>query len=198
MSRGGRIGVVGGTFDPPHIGHLSVAVEVRHALSLDRMLLVVANDPWQKRGARALTPAADRLAMTRLAVAGLEGVEVDDREIRRGGPSYTVDTVRELLDERPGAEVFVVVGADAAAGITTWERAGELAGLATIVTVRRPGFEPTEPAAGFRWTEVQVPALEVSSSDLRARVAGGRPIDVLVPAPTATWIAEHRIYSRER
>jgi nicotinate-nucleotide adenylyltransferase len=198
MSGGGRIGVFGGTFDPPHIGHLSVAVEVRHALSLDRMLLVVANDPWQKRGARALTPAADRLEMTRLAVADLEGIEVDDREIRRGGPSYTVDTVRELLDEQPGAEVFVVVGGDAAAGITTWERAGELAGLATMVHVRRPGFDGPGPAEGFRWTEVEVPALEVSSSDLRGRIAGGRPIDVLVPAACATWIAERRIYPRGR
>jgi nicotinate-nucleotide adenylyltransferase len=198
MSRGGRIGVFGGTFDPPHIGHLSVAVEVWHALSLDRMLLVVANDPWQKRGSRALTPAADRLEMVRLAVGDLEGVAVDDREIRRGGPSYTVDTVRELLDEQPGAEVFVVVGGDAAAGVTTWEQADELARLAVMVRVRRPGFDAPQPATGFRWAEVEVPALEVSSSDLRARLADGRPIDVLVPAPVATWIADQRIYPRAR
>ena len=118
MSSGGRIGVFGGTFDPPHIGHLAVAVEVRHALALDRVLMVVANDPWQKRGARVLTPAADRLEMVRAAAQDLDGVEADDREIRRGGPSYTVDTVEELLGEQPGAELFVVVGADAAAGLT--------------------------------------------------------------------------------
>ncbi|MBV9950687.1 MAG: nicotinate (nicotinamide) nucleotide adenylyltransferase [Acidimicrobiia bacterium] len=198
MTSGGRIGVFGGTFDPPHIGHLSVAVEVRHALSLDRMLLVVANDPWQKRGSRALTPAADRLEMVRLAVGDLDGVEVDDREIRRGGASYTVDTVRELLEEASGAEVFVVVGGDAAAGITTWERADELARLATFVTVHRPGFDGPAPAEGFGWAEVEVPALDVSSSDLRARIADGRPIEVLVPGPVATWIAEHRIYPRDR
>src|SRR5215207_3168759 len=115
MSRGGRIGVVGGTFDPPHIGHLSVVVEVRHALDLDRVAVVVANDPWQKRGSRAVTAASDRLAMVQAAVEGLDGIEADDREIRRGGPSYTVDTVEELQAEEPGAEVFVVVGSDAAA-----------------------------------------------------------------------------------
>src|SRR5215218_7208850 len=97
MSRGGRIGVVGGTFDPPHIGHLSLAVEVRHALDLDRVAVVVANDPWQKRGNRVLTEAADRLAMVQAAVEGLGGIEADGREIRRGGPSYTIDTVEELL-----------------------------------------------------------------------------------------------------
>jgi nicotinate-nucleotide adenylyltransferase len=194
----GRIGVFGGTFDPPHIGHLSVAVEVRGALALDRVLLVVANDPWQKRGTRVLTPAADRLEMVRLAAEGIDGVEADDREIRRGGPSFTVDTVRELLDEAPGSEVHVIVGGDAAAGLTTWERADELAELATVVVVHRPGFAVPEAPAGFRWLTVDVPALDVSSSDIRARAAAGRPIDVLVPAPAATWIVRHDIYPRDR
>ena len=149
MSSGGRIGVFGGTFDPPHIGHLAVAVEVRHALALDRVLMVVANDPWQKRGARVLTPAADRLEMVRAAVEDLDGIEADDREIRRGGPSYTVDTVEELLGEQPQAEVFVVVGADAAAGLRTWERADELAALVTVVVVRRPGFDLSDRSVRF-------------------------------------------------
>jgi nicotinate-nucleotide adenylyltransferase len=193
---GARIGVFGGTFDPPHIGHLSVAVEVRASLALERVLLVVANDPWQKRGERVLTPAADRYEMVRLAVEGLDGIEADDREIRRGGASYTVDTVRELRAEQPGAELYVVVGGDAAAGLMTWERAGELADLATIVVVHRPGFGVPDGPPGFRWQQVEVPALDVSSSDIRARVHAGRPIDVLVPAATATWITRHRIYSR--
>ena len=188
----------GGTFDPPHIGHLAVAVEVRWALDLDRVLMVVANDPWQKRGVRDLTPAGDRLAMVQAAVEGLEGIEADDREIRRGGPSYTVDTVRELRSEHPGAEIAVIVGADAAAGLATWERADELAGLATIAAVQRPGHgEPAVPP-GFTVEVVDVPALDVSSSDLRARVAEGRPIDVLVPAAAATLIDRHRIYPRAR
>ena len=196
--RGSRIGVFGGTFDPPHIGHLAVAVAVRHELQLDRLLMVVANDPWQKRGSRILTPAAARLEMVRAAVADLDGVEADDREVRRGGPSYPVDTVRELLIEEPSAETFVVVGGDAAAGLTTWERADELAGLATIAVVHRPGFGVPAGPDGFRWREVEVPALDVSSSDLRDRAAEGRPIDVLVTGPVATWIRDHRIYSRER
>lgn len=197
MSSGGRIGVFGGTFDPPHIGHLAVAVEVRHALALDRVLMVVANDPWQKRGARVLTPAPDRLEMVRAAVEDLAGVEADDREIRRGGPSYTVDTVEELLGERPQADVFVVVGADAAAGLHTWERAGELAALVTVVVVRRPGFDLSVDSSGFTGVEVEVPALDVSSSDIRARLATGRPIDVLVPAAAVTWLTRHRIYPGE-
>ena len=194
MSSGGRIGVFGGTFDPPHIGHLAVAVEVRHALALDRVLMVVANDPWQKRGARVLTPAPDRLEMVRAAVEDMAGVEADDREIRRGGPSYTVDTVEELLGEHPQAEVFVVVGADAAAGLHTWERADELAARVTVVVVRRPGFDLSVGPSGFTSVEVEVPALDVSSSDIRARLTAGRPIDVLVPAAAATWLTWHRIY----
>ena len=197
MSSGGRIGVFGGTFDPPHIGHLAVAVEVRHALALDRVLMVVANDPWQKRGARVLTPAPDRLEMVRAAVGDLAGVEADDREIRRGGPSYTVDTVEELLGEHPQAEVFVVVGADAAAGLHTWERADDLAALVTVVVVRRPGFDLSVGPSGFTSVEVEVPALDVSSSDIRARLAAGRPIDVLVPTAAATWLTRHRIYPGE-
>jgi nicotinate-nucleotide adenylyltransferase len=189
-----RIGVLGGTFDPPHIGHLSLAVEVRWALGLDRVLVVVANDPWQKRGVRPISPAADRLAMVRAAVEGLDGIEADDREIRRGGPTFTVDTVQELLAEEPGAEVVVVLGADAAALLDTWDRADELARLATIAVVRRPGFPPAQVPDGFRWEEVAVPAIDVSSSDLRARIAAGRPIDVLVPPAAAAWIRGHRIY----
>src|SRR4051794_10515739 len=196
MGRLGRFGVFGGTFDPPHIGHLAVAVEVRWALDLDRVLLVVANDPWQKRGTRRLTPARDRYEMVRAAVEGLDGVEADDREIRRGGPSFTVDTVRELLDEHPGAEVFVVVGGDAALGLGTWERADELAELATVVVVHRPGYGVPGPPEGFRWRTVEVPALDVSSSDLRSRMAEGRPVDVLVPEPAATWARGHDLYPR--
>jgi nicotinate-nucleotide adenylyltransferase len=198
MSGWGRIGVVGGTFDPPHIGHLSVAVEVRHALDLDRVLMVVAHDPWQKRDLRSLTAASDRLEMVRRAVEGLRGIEADDREIRRGGASYTVDTIAELAVEHPGAELFVVVGADAAAGLGTWERAEDLARLVTVVVVRRPGYGVPSLPEQFTAVEVDVPALDVSSSDIRARIATGRPIDVLVPAPAATWIAEHPIYPRDR
>lgn len=111
-----RVGVFGGTFDPIHIGHLVAAVNVRHALALDRVLLVVANEPWQKAGTRAITVAADRLAMVEAAVAGVAGREASALEIERGGPSYTADTVAEIEARNPGAELFVIVGTDVADG----------------------------------------------------------------------------------
>ena len=192
-----RIGVLGGTFDPPHIGHLAVAVNVRDALGLDLVLLVVANDPWQKRGRHPISPAADRLAMTRAAVEGHVGLEADDREIRRGGPSYSVDTVQELVAERPGAVVFVIVGQDAAAGLPTWDRPEILARLASVAVVARPGspFGPGDRPCGFRWVAVEAPELAVSSTDLRARVARGRTIEVLTPPGVASYVRDRGLYS---
>src|SRR5690349_20125056 len=123
---GDRIGVFGGTFDPPHVGHLVVAVNVRHALSLDRLLLVVANDPWQKRGTRQVSPAPDRLAMVEAAVADVEGLEASSIEIARGGASYTADTLAALRAANPASELFLVVGTDAAQGLPTWDRLDEV------------------------------------------------------------------------
>ena len=190
---GSRIGILGGTFDPPHIGHLAVAVEVRHALDLDRVVLVAANQPWQKHGRRAISPAADRLAMVAASVEGLDGIEADDREIRRGGPSYTIDTLEELGEEDPSSERFVVVGSDAASTIDTWTRADDLSRSATFVVVPRPGAPGARPD-GFRWLDVKVLALAVSSTDIRARVAAGRPIDVLVAPGAVTYIEQHELY----
>lgn len=194
MIGAGRIGVFGGTFDPPHIGHLVTALEVRHEMSLDQVLVVVAGDPWQKRGTRSLTPAAGRLAMVAAALEGLPGLVVDDREVRRDGPSYMVDTCKELLSDGDAAELFVILGSDTAIGIETWHRCEELAELAEMVVVDRPGAPVAERSPLFRWHDVEVPALAVSSSDLRARVAAGRPIDVLVPAGAVSWIREHHLY----
>jgi nicotinate-nucleotide adenylyltransferase len=188
-----RIGVFGGTFDPIHVGHLVTAVNVRHALSLDRLLLVVANDPWQKSGT-AVSPAEDRLAMVAAAVAGADGIEVCDLELRRGGPSYTADTLHELASRHPGAELHLVLGSDAASGLDTWARVEEVQALASLVVVTRPGAESLRPPPGWRHREVQVPRLEVSSTDLRARVADGRPLDWLVPAGAVTVIRDRRLY----
>ena len=193
-STGRRCGVLGGTFDPPHIGHLLAAVNVRHALRLDELLMVVANDPWQKSGERPVTPAADRLAMVEAAVVGLDGIVASDLELRRGGPSYTVDTLRELGKEDPEGERFLVLGADAAGGVTSWERADELPSLATLVLVDRPGLECPPPPAGWSFLRVEIPRVEVSSTDLRARVADGRPLDLLVPPRVVTCIRERRLY----
>jgi nicotinate-nucleotide adenylyltransferase len=200
------LGVLGGTFDPVHVGHLVAAVNVRHALDLDRVLLVVANVPWQKVGARAITPAADRLAMVQAAVEDVDGLEASALEIERGGESYTVDTLAELRRRHPGAELYLVVGADLVDELDTWERADELRELATLAVVSRPGASLPDPfaAAGsgqetaWRVANVSIPMLDVSSTDLRARVADGRPLDYLVPAAALRFIRQRGLYAGAR
>lgn len=191
---GARLGVFGGTFDPPHVGHLIAAVNVRHDLALDRVLLVVNNLPWQKVGARAVTPAEDRLSMVEAAVAGVEGLETSRLEVDAGGPSYTADTLRSLLDEDPDCSLFVILGSDAAAGLPTWERFEAVRDLATIVEVERPGAPPAPSLEGWRWLRVEVPAIEVSSTDLRARVSDGRPLDYLLTREVVECIAARGLY----
>lgn len=187
----------GGTFNPPHIAHLVAAAEARDALALDRVLLVVANEPWQKVGDRAVTPAAIRLEMVRAAVAGEGGLEASDLEIRRGGRSYTADTLTELHREHPEAELHLVLGADAASRLHTWERADEVAAGARIVVVDRPGEEVRVPD-GFEFTRLEIPALDISSSWVRERVAAGRSVRHLVPAEVISLVAERRLYRERR
>ena len=191
-----RIGLFGGTFDPPHVGHLVTAVNVRHALDLDRVLLMVANNPWQKEGSRAITSAMDRAALVEAAVSNVPGLEVGYHEIHRGGPSYTADTLAELASLHPGAEMFTIVGDDAAAGLPTWERFPEVLELSTIVVVDRPGAPVVLPT-GIPWVRVEVPRLEVSSTDLRARFTDGRPLDYLVTAPVMDEIRARGLYGIE-
>ena len=191
-----RFGVFGGTFDPIHVGHLVTAVNVRHSLSLDRILLVVAHDPWQKTGSVA-TPAADRLAMVEAAVGDVEGLEASRLEIDRLGMSYTADTLADLAAATPAPELFVILGADAAAGIMTWERVDEVRERATVVVVDRPGTRDVEAPPGWSWVHVEVPRLEVSSTDLRARVLDGRPLDYLLTPQVIDCIEERGLY-RER
>jgi nicotinate-nucleotide adenylyltransferase len=195
---GARIGVFGGTFDPIHIGHLVAAVNVRHALGLDRVLLVVANVPWQKAGQRVVTPADDRLAMVTAAVGDVPGIEASRMEIDRGGRSFTADTMTELAARHPDAELFCILGADAAATLSTWERVEEVRELATLAVVNRPGAAPPAGLDGWRVERVEVPALDISSTDLRARVADGRPLDYLVPEPAVRCIRERGLYASGR
>ena len=194
---GERLGIFGGTFDPPHVGHLVTAVNVRYELQLDRVLLVVSNIPWQKVGTRDISSAADRLAMVEVALAEVEGLEASPVELDAGGPSYTADTLATLLAEDPSRELFVILGADAAAGVLTWERCDEVRDLATIVVVERPGAATATAPAGWRWVQVEVPRLDVSSTDLRARAVDGRPLDYLVTHEVATWIHEHGLYGSD-
>jgi len=182
-----------------HVGHLVAAVNARHELSLDRVLLVVANEPWQKVASRPVTPAADRLALVEAAVEGVEGLEASGIEIARGGPSYTADTVAELEAQWPGTELNLIVGADAAAGLGGWERLEEVRSKVVLVVVNRPGTTidatgPASPLEGWDVRMVEVPALEISSTDLRDRVATGRPLDFLIPMLAIRVIREHGLY----
>ena len=194
---GERLGIFGGTFDPPHVGHLVTAVNVRHELCLDRVLLVVSNVPWQKVGTREISSPETRLAMVEAAAADVEGLEASRIELDAGGPSYTADTLATLRAQDPSRELFVILGADAAAGLTSWERHDEVRDQATIVVVERPGAVTVEALEGWRWQRVEVPRLEVSSTDLRARAVDGRPLDYLVTREVAAWIAAHDLYRGE-
>ncbi len=198
-----KIGIFGGTFDPIHVGHLVAAVNVRHDLGLDRVLLVVANQPWQKVAARPVTPAADRIALVEAAVQGCDGVEVSSIEVDRGGVSYTADTVAELAREHPGAELHLVIGADVATMLGSWERIEEVRRKVRLVVVNRPGHRvvqpgPGGPLTGWRATAVEIPGIEISSTDLRDRAATGRPLDYLVPAEAIRVIRERSLYVVER
>jgi nicotinate-nucleotide adenylyltransferase len=188
-----RIGLFGGTFDPPHVGHLVTAVNVRHALSLDMVVLMVANVPWQKAGARAITAAEARFAMVEAAVADVPGLVAGRSEIDHGGPSYTADTLAFLSQQHPGATLFTIVGDDAAAGFESWQRYDEVATCSQLVVVDRPG-EPVELPGQFTWIHVEVPRLEVSSTDLRERAHDGRPLDYLVTDPVLEVIATLGLY----
>jgi nicotinate-nucleotide adenylyltransferase len=183
----------GGTFDPPHVGHLVTAVNVRHALQLDVVILMVANVPWQKAGSRPITHAEARLAMVEAAVADVEGLVAGRTEIDHGGHSYTADTLELLSQQHPGASLFTIVGDDAASKIETWDRYEEVATRSTLVVVDRPG-EPVELPAGFGWERVEVPRLEVSSTDLRDRCRDGRPLDYLVTEPVLEVIRALGLY----
>ena len=197
-----RIGILGGTFDPVHVGHLVGAVNARYSLGLDVVLLVVANEPWQKVDARPVTPARDRLALVEAAVAGHEGIEASSIEIDRGGISYTADTVHELAHRYPGAELFLLVGADVVAGLCSWERVEQVREAVTLVAMSRPGTAPVdlsaEELARWRALSVEIPALEVSSTDLRERAATGRPLDFLIPEAAIRVLRERHLYDGTR
>jgi nicotinate-nucleotide adenylyltransferase len=191
-----RIGVLGGTFDPPHIAHLILAEQAREQVSLDEVWFVPAGDPWRK-ASREVSPAAHRLAMTRLAIQGVSGFLVDDCEIRRTGPTYTVDTLRELRERIDGDdELFLLLGEDALADIPNWHEPERLADHAYIVVAPREGADgpPTLPFDPGRVVRIEMPYIAVSSTDLRARARLGRSLRFLVPAAVAAYIEENRLY----
>lgn len=187
-----RIAVYGGTFDPPHLGHLATASDAHHALGVDRVVFVPAADPPHKRGL-VRTPAPLRLEMVRAAVAGDERFAVDDLELRRAGPSYTVDTLRALRRRDPQGEFFFLIGADALREFHTWREPGEVARLATLAVIERGG-ERVETGAGHRARHVAVTRVDISSTEIRRRVAAGEPVRYLVPEPVRLIIERERLY----
>jgi len=190
-----RIGIFGGTFDPIHIGHLVAAQNAAHAGRLDLVLFVVANVPWQKEGTREVTDATLRYLVVAEVLRDIDGLEASDIEIRRGGRSYTIDTLMELRDKRPDDQLFLVVGADAASEMPTWERAEELSRLAQLIIVNRYGYPMVRHVLDFdRPILAEMPWLDISSTDLRARVREERPLQFLLPDAAIRAIRAHGLY----
>ena len=194
-----RIGILGGTFDPPHNGHAAAARAALDALGLDRLLLVVANDPWQKSGQRDISPAADRLALTEALAAAVPGTEVSRLEIDRGGPSYSVDTAEAVRAEAAGrgrrSELFLVVGADLVDELETWHRAGDLKALVTLAVVSRPTSAAPAVPPGWRVVRLDGPRETVSSSEVRDRILAGDPVEGLVPGGVIRCIQRRGLYA---
>jgi nicotinate-nucleotide adenylyltransferase len=190
-----RIGVMGGTFDPLHVGHLVAASEVLYALRLERIIFIPTGQPWQRR---SYSDPEDRFLMTVLGVSPDPRFSVSRAEIDRPGPTYTVDTMRELREfHGPATSFFFIAGADAITRLPTWHHMEGLADLTDIVAVTRPGWDLArlKPEPGWPRIEVvEMPGIDVSATDIRARVRAGRPIDYLVPTGIARYIREHGLY----
>ena len=189
-----RLGVMGGTFDPIHHGHLVAASEVAHRYALDEVVFVPTGQPWQKAD-RVVTPAEARYLMTVIATADDPRFTVSRVDIDRGGPTYTIDTLRDLHAERPDAELFFITGADALSALLGWRDPHELLELAHMVGVTRPGHSASAahlpPGSA---SILEIPALAISSTDCRARVAAGAPIRYLVPGGVERFVTKLGLY----
>ena len=196
-----RLGIMCGTFDPIHIGHLACAEQAREAFGLDGVLFVPAGNPVFKKD-RAVTPAGMRLAMCRLAVASNPAFDVSAVEVERGGDTYTVDTLRQLRAHYPGnVELFFITGADAVYHILQWRESAAIADLARLIAVTRPGYALSEERraliaerGSFSIDHLEVTALAISSSHLRERVAAGRSIRYLTMQSVFDYVREHGLY----
>jgi nicotinate-nucleotide adenylyltransferase len=187
-----RKGILGGTFNPPHLAHLIVAHEVREAMALDRVVLIpTASHPF--KGEAAASPR-DRAAMAELAVAGDPWLSADRIEVQRGGTSYTVDTLRELKEREPETEWHLIVGSDNLPDLDRWREAGALSELAHLVVITRGSPSRVELPFGRRSTLVAVPVLDISSTAVRERVAAGRSIRYWVPPSVEAYIRQHGLY----
>jgi nicotinate-nucleotide adenylyltransferase len=191
-----RIGVMGGTFDPVHNGHLVAGSEVAHRFALDEVIFVPTGQPYQKE-TRKVSPAEDRYLMTVIATASNPRFSVSRADIDRPGPTYTIDTLRDLHKAHPDADLYFITGADALAMLMTWHDVDELFSLAHFVGCTRPGHRLT--GAGLpdgKVSLVEIPALAISSTECRGRVAAGEPVWYLVPDGVVQYIAKRGLYGR--
>ncbi|MCJ1707491.1 nicotinate-nucleotide adenylyltransferase [Microbacterium sp. VKM Ac-2923] len=192
VTRAPRIGVMGGTFDPIHHGHLVAASEVAQSFDLDEVVFVPTGRPWQKDD---VTESEHRYLMTVIATASNPQFTVSRVDVDRAGPTYTIDTLRDLQRQRPGADLFFITGADAVAQILSWRNHQELWDLAHFVAVSRPGHVlSTEGLPSENVSQLEIPALSISSTDCRARVRRGHPVWYLVPDGVVQYIAKHHLY----
>lgn len=189
-----RIGLFGGTFDPVHNAHVALARLALTELRLDELRWIPTGQPWQK--ARVITPAEHREAMVRIAMADEARFVLERCELERRGPSYTLDTVRELQAQTPHANWFLVIGQDQYAGLHTWHGWQELLGRVALAVANRPGAAPRPDAQVLRviHTAVPLPMMDISSTEVRARAAAGQDIAALVPPGVARYIDQHRLY----
>jgi nicotinate-nucleotide adenylyltransferase len=189
---------MGGTFDPIHHGHLVAASEVQAWFDLEQVVFVPTGDPWQK-SSRVVSPAEDRYLMTVIATAANPRFTVSRVDIERAGPTYTIDTLRDLAERFPDADLYFITGVDALAEIFTWRDASELFELAQFVGCTRPGYTMDENTLATipadRVTIVEIPALTISSTDCRRRAENGEPVWYLVPDGVVQYIAKHHLYS---
>jgi len=191
-----RVGIMGGTFDPIHHGHLVAASEVAALFELDEVIFVPTGEPWQK-SERRVSPAEHRYLMTVIATASNPRFWVSRVDIDRAGPTYTIDTIRDIGRQRPGAELFFITGADALGQILSWKDADETLHRARFVGVTRPGYELSDAHLPIdSVTLLDVPAMAISSSDCRDRVAAGQPVWYLVPDGVVQYINKHGLYRR--
>ncbi|HLF15303.1 MAG TPA: nicotinate-nucleotide adenylyltransferase [Bacteroidota bacterium] len=190
-----NVAVYGGTFNPPHCGHLIVAESVRETLRLARILFIPTSTPPHK-GALSLAPAPDRLAMTKLAVEGNDGFEASDIEVARGGLSYTVDTLRAVAARHPGSRLKLLIGADNVFDFEGWKSPSDILDIADLVVMSRPGYEIRKSRSGFlaHASLVTVPQIGISGTDIRRRVKFHQSIRYLVPPPVGEYIRRHGLY----
>ena len=189
-----RVGIMGGTFDPIHHGHLVAASEVAALFGLDEVIFVPTGAPWQKAEA-SVSPAEHRYLMAVIATASNPRFWVSRVDIDRPGPTYTIDTIRDIAAQRPGAELFFITGADALGQILSWKDADQTIRLAKFIGVTRPGYELSDAHLPDDSAKlVDVPAMAISSTDCRARVGAGEPVWYLVPDGVVQYINKHRLY----